>query len=109
MHTSWCWAVRNQDGERQRSYEFEGVVLTLTAYAEITWENDDDDVKQTGPIIGNESNTETQVADLFEHVEQHINDSRDEAEGIAQQREEPPKEGQAFTIWRPQEPQWQAC
>lgn len=108
LHTSWCWAVRNQDGERQCSYEFEGVVLTLTAYGEIRVRNRDSSVRQTGPIIGNESNTETQVADLFEHVEQHINDSRDEAEEIAQQRGESPKEGQSFTIWRPQEPQWQA-
>ncbi|WP_249976499.1 hypothetical protein, partial [Vreelandella olivaria] len=35
LHTSWCWAMRMQEGERQKRYEFEGVVVTLTAYAEI--------------------------------------------------------------------------
>ncbi len=33
LHTSWCWAVRNQDGERQRSYEFEG----RGAYSNSLW------------------------------------------------------------------------
>lgn len=111
LHTSWCWAMRLHEGERQRSYAFEGVVLTLTAYAEVEFESKDEEIKQTGLGLGGEHSTETQVGDLFEHVEQHIADSRAEAEQMAQQRPDTdaPEDGtNTFTIWQPVEPQWQA-
>ncbi|MGO2147234.1 hypothetical protein [Halomonas sp.] len=107
LHTSWCWAVEKRDGERQRSYEFEGVVLTLRAYVEIEIDNsDDDNVEQKGPDLSGIA--EVQITDLFKHAEEHINDSREKAEEIARQREDPPQGRGTYIIWEPKEPQWQA-
>ncbi|MBW6392810.1 hypothetical protein [Billgrantia antri] len=110
LHTAWIWAMRMHEGERQRRYEFEGVVLTLTGYAEVQWENNDnnDNVRQTGFNVGGERSAEMQAGDLFEQVGRHIASSQTAAERMAQERPDAPASGRDYPIWSPEVIEWQA-
>lgn len=109
LHTSWCWKVRRQDGKRERSYAFEGVVLTLTAYAKVRYESEDEEIKQTGLGLGAEHSTKTQLGDLFERVKDHNDASQEKAEHMRQQRPDAAtsdEEGDPITIFDPVEAEW---
>lgn len=109
LHTAWRWAMRMHEGERQKRYEFEGVVLTLTAYSEIKIGNDDDDnIRQSGPNLSGSHVGQTQAGELFEQVKRHVSASRMAAAVMARQRPETPSEGTDYPIWRPEVIEWQA-
>ena len=105
VHTSWTWMMRMQDDKQQKKYKFEGVVLTLEAYASVKIDNDKASVSQS--LFSSKASSKTQASDFFEQVREEIDQSNVTAEQMAQQQASAPEQqGTQYSIWKPKETEW---